>query len=199
VIARLIEQQQIGCRKQRRRQRHAHTPAAGERGQRPGLCFVIETKAGQDLGRARRRRLRADIGQPRMDLGDAMGIVGMLGLDQQGGAFAVGGEHEIERRVIAVRHFLGDGADAGTRADGNLTVIGADFAGDQSQQGRFADAVASDQTDGLSVGNRRRGAVEQGTLADTVREIVDMQHGGEGLPGRRASAQCLSAVSAIGC
>ena len=55
VIGRLVEQQQIGRRKQHGGERHAHAPAAGEFRQGPLLRVGVETKAMQDRRGARRR------------------------------------------------------------------------------------------------------------------------------------------------
>ena len=74
IIGRLVEQQEIRLREQDGGQRHAHAPAAREGGARPVLCFGIEAEPMQDGGGARRRRIGADIGQPRLDLGAAEAV-----------------------------------------------------------------------------------------------------------------------------
>ena len=94
IVGRLVEQQQVRLGEQHRGERDAHAPAAGKIRAGALLRFGVEAEAGQDGGRARGRRMRADVGKPRLDLGDAMRIVRGFGLGQQLGALLVGGEHD---------------------------------------------------------------------------------------------------------
>ena len=55
VVGRLVEQQQVGRGEQRRGERHAHAPAAGEFAAGALLLGVGEAQAGEDFGRARGR------------------------------------------------------------------------------------------------------------------------------------------------
>jgi hypothetical protein len=64
IVGGLVEQQQIGLRKQRRRQRHPHAPAAGEFRHRTGEIGGGEAKPAQDLGGTRRRAIGIDLDQP---------------------------------------------------------------------------------------------------------------------------------------
>ena len=76
----------------------------------------VESEAGQDLGRPRRGGMGVDVGQPRVDLGDAVGIVGGLRLGQQRRALDIGGQHGVDQAHVAARRFLGDDAQARFRA-----------------------------------------------------------------------------------
>ena len=62
MVGGLVEQQEVGLEEQHAGQRHAHPPAAGERGQRLLLRRVVEAQALEDPGGAgrcgRRRRSR---------------------------------------------------------------------------------------------------------------------------------------------
>ena len=117
IVGRLVEQQQVGLGEQDRGERHAHAPAAGKFRARAALVGVREAQAGEDFGRARRRRMRADIGEPGLDFGDAVRVVRGLRLAEQPCALGVGGEHDVEQRVRAVRRLLGQAADARARRD----------------------------------------------------------------------------------
>ena len=75
IVGRLVQQQQIGRRKQRRRQRHAHPPAAGKFRAGPRLVRGRKSEAAEDRGRARRRRMGVDVDQPGLDFGDPVRIV----------------------------------------------------------------------------------------------------------------------------
>ena len=106
VIGGLVEQQQVGLGEQRRGQGHAHAPAAGELGHGAGEVFVGEAQAAQDLGGARRRPVRADLGQAGVELAQPLGRRGVE-LAGQPVALDVGGEHGVEqgrgrRRVLLV-------------------------------------------------------------------------------------------------
>ena len=74
MVGRLVQEQQVGLGEQHGGERHAHAPAAGEAGQRPLLRRLVEAEAGEDRARPRRRGMRADVGQPGLDLGDGMGL-----------------------------------------------------------------------------------------------------------------------------
>ena len=83
-----------GSREQRGRERDAHAPAAGEFGAGARLIGRGEAKTGENFGGARRRRMRADVGEPRLDVGDAMRIVRGLGLRQQPEPLLVRPQHD---------------------------------------------------------------------------------------------------------
>ena len=55
-----------------------------------------------------------DIGQPRVDIGDAVRVMRGFRLVQQGGALGVGGEDEVHELAVAAGRFLLD--PAGRRA-----------------------------------------------------------------------------------
>ena len=75
IVGRLVEQQHVRPREQHRRQRHPHPPAAGELRAGPRLRRRIEPEPVQDRRRPRLRRMRVDVGEPRVDLGDAVRVV----------------------------------------------------------------------------------------------------------------------------
>ena len=112
VVGRLVEQQQVGLRKQHRGQRHAHAPAAGERRGRPLLRVGVEAEAGKDGGGARLGRMRVDVGKPHVDLGDAVRIGRRLLFGHQRQPLGVGLEHDLDQRLLGARRFLRDLADA---------------------------------------------------------------------------------------
>ena len=186
IVGRLVEQQEVGLGEQSRGERDAHAPAAGKGGQRPRAARFVETKAGKDRRRARRRRMRVDIDKPRMDFGDAMRIGGGLGFAKQRAALGIGREHEIDERRLAAGRFLRDLADPRAPGQRDRAALGRDLAGDQPEQRRLADAVAPDEADA----RRRQGstgrAVEKKARPKPVGEVVDLQHRAAHAVPRRA-------------
>ena len=70
-----------------------------------------------------------------------------------------------ERRTL--RRFLTDGGDAGVAGEPHVTAIQCEVANDGFQQGRFAGAVAADQTDAPAGVDREIGPVQQGSATET--------------------------------
>ena len=161
IVGRLVQHQQVGLGEQRGGERHAHAPAAGEFRTGPRLVGVGKTEAGQDRGGARRGRMRAHVGEPGLDLGDAVRVVRGLGLGQQGVAFAVGRKHDLEQALRAVGRFLRQPPDAPARRQLDAAVLGREVAGDHVEQRGLAGAVAADQADAGAGRDAGRGAFQQ--------------------------------------
>ena len=125
IVGRLVEQQQVGLGEQHRGERDAHAPAAGELRAGALLRRRVEAEAGEDRGGARRRRMRADVGEPRLDLGDAMRVGRGLGLGEQRGALGVGGEHDVEQAFRPARRLLRQPPDARARRHADRAVLDA--------------------------------------------------------------------------
>ena len=170
VVGGLVEQQQVGLGEQHGGERHAHAPAAREFRARALLRRLVEAEAGQDARGPRRRRMRADVGEPLVDLGDAAGIVRGLGLGQQARALLVGGEHELDQAVGPARAPPAPPSRCGSSA-GMLMApsSGCKLAGDQAQQRGLARAVAADQADLVAGGDADGGLVEEDAALDADR------------------------------
>ena len=143
-----------------------------------GRCWsaVEKPRPDEDRGRARRRRMRADVGEPRLDLGDAVRVVRGLGLGQQRAALDVGLEHDLEQAFRAVRRFLRQPADAPARRQLDAAVLGRDVAGDHVEQRGLAGAVAADKADAGAGRDAGGGAFEQRAAGNADGEIVDDEH-----------------------
>jgi hypothetical protein len=74
IVGGLVEKQEVGFRKEHRSQCDAHAPAAGKGRARAFLCVRVEAEAGEDRACARFCRVAADIGEPRMYIGNACRI-----------------------------------------------------------------------------------------------------------------------------
>ena len=97
IVGRLVEQQQVGLREQRRGERDAHAPAAGKFRAGPLLVGGGEAEPGEDRGRAGRGRMRADVGEPGLDLGDAMRVVRCFRFRQKRRALAMRLQHDLDQ------------------------------------------------------------------------------------------------------
>src|SRR5260370_181871 len=83
--------------------RSPQPPAAGDLETGPLLVGGRESEAGQDSRRARWSRMRADVGEPRLDVGDAVRIVRGFGFGKEAGALDVGLEHDLEQAFRPIR------------------------------------------------------------------------------------------------
>ena len=145
---------------------------------------MVGSSSRRRSGRANRvaagaglRRVRLDIGQPRLDLGDPVGIRRGLRFGEQGGALGIGGQHHIHQCLVAAGRFLGDRADAHALLHTHIAALRNGFAADQPEQGRLARTVPPDQTHlGLGRQEERR-LVEQHPAFDAIGEVIDVQHG----------------------
>ena len=176
VVGRLVKQQEIGLGEQGRRKRHPHAPAAGEFATGALLLRMGKAQPGKNLGGARRRRVGADIGEPRLDFGDAVRVARGLGLGQKPRALGLGLEHHVEEGFGPVRRLLREPADARAWRKLDAAALRRHFAGDRAEQGRLAGAVASDQADAGAGGNPCRGALEQELAGEPHRDIVEHEH-----------------------
>ena len=177
IVGRLVEEEEIRLRKQGRGECHAHAPATGKFGARTLLIGGGEAEAGEDRGRAGRRRMRVDIGESCLDLGNTMRIARGLRLGQQACALAVGREHDLDQAFGAVGSFLRQPSDAPARRDGDGAVLGRDIARDYAEQGGLAGAVAADQSDARAGGDARGGAFQQRAASNADSQFVDHKHG----------------------
>ena len=101
-------------------------------------------------------------------------------------ALDVGREHEVDEAFRAARRFLLDAADAQALGNDDRAALRRKIAADEAEQRGLAGAVAPDEPDMRSRGQRRAGVVDQETLAEPIGQGADMEHGG--LFARRARA-----------
>ena len=173
IVGRLIQQQEVGCREQRCRQRHAHPPAAGKF--RAGALLIRggEAEAAEDGGGARRRGMGIDIDETGLDFGDPVRIGGGIGFLEQRGALEVGLEHHRDQARRAVRGFLGEAADGPARRDRDAAGFQRQVAANGVEQSGLADAVAAHETDAGTRRNLRRALVNEQAAGDPDRNVCD--------------------------
>ena len=124
IVGGLVQQQQVGRRKQRRCERDAHAPAAGEFRAGPRLVGGRKSEAAEDRRRARRCGVGVDVDQPGLDFGDPVRIDRGLGLVQQRVALEIGLEHDIDEAFRAVGGFLREAADPPARRNCDTAGFG---------------------------------------------------------------------------
>ena len=115
IVGGFVEQEDVRFGEQHRGERDAHAPAAGEFRAGALLVGMGEAEPGEDRGCARRRGMGPDVGQPRLDLGDAVRVVGDFRLGDEVAALAVAGEHDLDQAFRSVGCFLGQPADGRAR------------------------------------------------------------------------------------
>jgi hypothetical protein len=120
--------------------------------------------------------MRSDVGEPALDFGDARGLAFRVRFSQELGSLGIGLKHDFEQALRAIGRFLGKPADAIARRDLHMPLLGRDLAGDDAKQRGLAGAVATDQPDMRSGGQRHGGTVEQGAAADPIGEVGDHEH-----------------------
>ena len=110
------------------------------------LGLVVETEAGQDACGAGLCGVCTDIGKPCLDLGNTMWIGRGFGFLQERCAFLVGGEHDLDQRLVRARCFLRHLADPRVLRNGDRAGLGGVIPGDDAKQRRLAGAVAAHQS-----------------------------------------------------
>ena len=143
----------------------------------PQRCVGGEAEPGEDRGRARRRRMRVDVGEPRVHVGQPMSVVLLLGRSQQRGALGVGGEHHIQQALRSVRCLLGEPPDAGALRRRDAALLGAELAGDCAEQRGLAGSVAPNHADPRAGRDLRRRIVDEQAPGNAQGEIIDDKHG----------------------
>ena len=149
----------------------------------------------QNGGGARRRGMRVDVGEPRLDFGDVMAVMRSLGARQQFGAFDIGRQHEIDERRRPARRLLLDAPQPRAAGQRNGPAFGRDLAADQPEQRGLARAVAADEARARARGEKNPGVIEQQAVAEPVSEIVDGEHRRDALGlgrGRRKRGQWVA-------
>ncbi len=113
IVGRLVQQQQVGRRKQRRRERHAHAPAAGEFRAGPRLIGGGKSEAAEDRAPHGPAPEWASMSTSRVWI-SAMrcGSCGGLRFAQQRVALKIGLQHDVDQAFRAVRRLLREAADA---------------------------------------------------------------------------------------
>ena len=176
MVGRLVEQQQFRAREQHRRQGDPHPPAAGEVRAGTRLGLGIEPQAGQDLGGAGFGRMRLDVAEAGVDLGDPVRVPGGLRLGHQGGPLLVRHQHGLQQAFRPVRRLLGQHAEPPGPGIFDGARIRLELAGDDLQQGRLARAVAPDQAGMVTLGQAEARLGEDLAPGNTVGKVGNGQH-----------------------
>ncbi len=146
VVGRFVQQQHVGLGEQGGGEGDAHAPASRIVRHRPLLVLVVEAQARQDLGRAAGGAVGVDLDQPGPDLAHLLGLR-CLEAAQQVVTLGVGLKDGFQHADRRGRVFLIDRADAGGLGQTDLIAVAGQFAQDDLEQGRLADAIAAHKPD----------------------------------------------------
>ena len=183
MVARLVEQHDVGPHQQDARQRHAHLPAAGERADVAVHHLLAEAEAGQHLARAAVERIAVEFLEAVLHLAiardDLVHLVGAVGIGHRGLELLQLGRDDADRagavhhlgHGAAARHLadvLAEIADGDAAIDRDLALVGLLLAGDHPEQRGLAGAVRADEADLLALLQRRGGFDEEDLVADSA-------------------------------
>ena len=137
---------------------------------------VGKAQAGQDFGGARRGAVGVDLDQPRVDVGEPLGLGGF-----QFGVSAprarVSAARIVSSRLTGVAGCSWSTEPMRARLrQPDLAAVRGELAQDQLEQGRFADAVAADQADLGAGRNGHAGRIEEAAPPGVENKIVDLKH-----------------------
>ena len=177
IVRRLVEQQHVRPREQHRRQRHPHPPAAGELRAGPPLRRRIEPEPVQDRRRPRLRRMRVDVGQPGMDLGDPVRVLRTFRLRHQRRALHVRLQHRVDQARPRRRRLLRHAADPRPPRHLDLAAVERRLAADQPEERRLAAAVPPDESHLVPRRDQRRGILEELLSLDGEADVLEGEHG----------------------
>ena len=131
----------------------------------------MQDRTGACLG-----RMRINIGQPRLDIGDAVGVGGGFGLGQEARPLGIRRQYEIDDGNRSAGRFLLHTAHAHARLDTDIAALRRGFSAYQPEQGGFAGAIAPDKAHLRLCRQEERCLIEQDAPFNTVGEVVDVQH-----------------------
>ena len=131
VVGRLVQQQQVGLDEERGGERDPHAPAAGELRQRHLLHRLADAETGEQARGPRRRRVRADLCEPALDL-DAPRTLGVLCFGDQGRTFLVRRKHGSARRLRPARNLLIRQPDGKAAGADDRTRVGLESSRDEA-------------------------------------------------------------------
>ena len=166
IVGGLVEEQQVGLREQHRGECDAHAPAAGKRGGGALLRRLVEAQPGQDGGGARLSRMGVDVGEPRVNLGDPVGVGRTPFFLEKGGAFGIRLQHDLDQRLVRARRFLGHLADPRALGHRDGARLGREIAGNGTEERRLAGSVAADEPRLRARRQGQRGVVDQQPSGD---------------------------------
>ncbi len=141
------------------------------------LLRLAEAETAQDPRCPRWSRMRIDVGEPRLDVGDGMGI----GRRRCGGkkcvAFLVRRQDDIEQRLFPAGSLLRHAPDARPPRHRYRTALGRKFARHELEQRRFARAIAPDKPHLVPLRNGSRRPFEDEPALHAVCQFIHMKHG----------------------
>lgn len=198
VVGGLVEQEDVVAREEQRGEARAGRLSAGERGHGPVEAHGQAQLGGDLLGPL--LQVRAAEGEPALQ-GLGVRVVRARGARDQGfgrlvhralgvGDAGAAGQERGHRLTVATLGLLREVADGGGgRGEPQLALLRAVEPGEQPEQGRFARAVDSDETDHVTGGDDEVEPGEERAVAVSGGEVLGDESGShqEVDPNRRRS------------
>ena len=184
VVGRLIKQQQVGGTHQRARQLQTHAPAAGKTVYRPGEFGRLETEAENQRLRPRFGVNRPGVVQSHVGVGQTLAVVGTFGgmnFLLRGQQRRIAFDDEGRGALAGFRQFLRDLRQPPGRRHEEFAAVFVQATGDQGKQRGLSGAVTPDEADSFAGIERDRGVVQQHLGAAAQAEVLEGNHGREGV------------------
>ena len=192
MVARLVEQHDVGPHQQNPRQCNAHLPAARQRADIAVHHLVAKTESGEHFASAAIKRIAVEFLEATLHLAiardDRIHIIGLIGIGHRRLKFFQLGRDRTDGPGPV--HYFGDGATAGHLADilteiangdpaidGDLPFVRHLLAGDHPEQRCLARAVGADKANLFTLQKHRRGFDEKDLMALLLADAVETNHG----------------------
>ncbi len=172
IVGRFIQQDQIGLSQHQCRKAQPRPLAATQGGECPRRIETVQSHLRQRLGQS---RLQCPVGLI------GVGETAVAGYDaRQDGESPVDAENLCDGGVVCDLDRLAERADRAGARDGSRG--GGELAGDEPQQGGFADAVAPDQACALATDTEADRWEEVTTVGGDVGDVLQNQKSCHGRP-----------------
>ncbi len=202
MVARLVEQHDVGPHEEDAGQRHAHLPAPRQGAHVAIHHLLAEAQARQDLARPTLQRVPVQLLEAPLHLAvardDHLHFVRAVGIGHGGfqllqlcrhGAHGTGAVHHLGHGAAArhLAHVLAEVTDGHASLDHHLALVGVVLADDHAKEARLAGPVGTDEADLLPLVERRGRLDEEELVAILLADVVEANHMCVG-PGTRPGA-----------
>lgn len=126
---------------------------------------------------ARFGRMGADVGQPRLDLRDAVRVARRFRFLEEAARSLVGGKHDLDRGFVRARRFLRHLADTCVLRQRDRAGLRRKLAGDDAEQRGLAGAVTPDEAPPSRRSAAKGGVIDEETPGNAVRPKIVIMPG----------------------
>lgn len=185
VVGGLVEQQVVGLAEEGLRQHDAHLLLTGEFAHELAVQVFLDTQTAEQRGGIVFGGVATERGKLILQFGHLNAVlVGEVGLAVEGGAFlhhaphhGVSHEHGVEHGLVVILEVvLTEDGEALAGPHLYLALRGVQFAGDGTEQGRFAGTVGTDDAVDVTTGELQVDVLIENALAKLDGEIGNCNH-----------------------